>query len=293
MKLAVFGANGQLGRDITYLAAAMGHVVCEINHADVDARDGDAVRRAVSRAEPDVVVNAAALHHVEACEARPDEAFAVNAVGAKHVAIAAEAAKALMVYISTDYVFDGAKGYPYVETDLPSPLNVYGATKLAGEHFVRAHSARHVILRVSALYGRFPCRGKGLNFVELMLRLAAQRGRLRVVDNEIVTPTSTLDVARQIVRAVEADVRGICHATAEGSCSWHEFAREIVALAGLRVPVDVAAPDEFQAKVPRPRYSVLENGTLKSLGLNVFPDWRDALREYLAMRACPAAAEER
>lgn len=293
MKIAVIGANGQLGRDIIQVAAPAGHLVCELNHADVDVRDADAVRRAVSRAEPDVVVNTAALHNLEACEICPDDAFAVNAIGAKHVAIAAEAAKALLVHISTDYVFDGAKGHPYVETDLPAPLNVYGATKLAGEHFVRAHTDKHVILRVSALYGRFPCRGKGLNFVELMLRLATERSRLRVVDNETVTPTSTLDVARQIVRAAEADARGTCHATAEGSCSWHEFAREIVDQAGLNVPVDIAAPSEFPVKVLRPCYSVLENVRLKSLGLSVFPDWRDALREYFALRAAPAAREAR
>ena len=284
MKIAVIGANGQLGRDLMQVAAAAGHVVCELNHAEMDVRDGDAVRRAIFQAEPDVVVNTAALHNVEACEIRPQDSFAVNAIGAKHVAIAAEAANALVVQISTDYVFDGLKGRPYVETDLPSPLNVYGATKLAGEHFVRVYTDKHVILRLSALYGRFPCRGKGLNFVELMLRLAKERGRLRVVDNETVTPTSTFDAARQIVRVAEADARGLFHATAEGSCSWHEFARAIVSDAGLPVEVDVASPDEFPAKVPRPRWSVLENAGLKSLGLNVFPHWRNSLREYLAMR---------
>lgn len=195
-----------------------------------------------------------------------------------------------MIHISTDYVFDGRAGRPYTEDDLPLPLNVYGNSKLAGEYFVRSGNERHAVLRTSALYGRHPCRAKGGgNFVDLMLRLGRERGEVRVVDSEIVTPTSTRDLARQIAMLSDAGAYGLFHATAEGSCSWHEFACEIFAASAASVRCLVAAPDEFPAKVPRPTYSVLENARLKQAGLNRFGDWREGLHAYLKQTRIPAA----
>jgi dTDP-4-dehydrorhamnose reductase len=170
-------------------------------------------------------------------------------------------------------------------TGKKTPLNAYGISKLAGEHFVRATTPRHFVIRTSGLYGKSPCRAKGgLNFIELMLKLARERGEVKVVDGEVVSPTSTAELALQIVRLSRSDSFGLYHATAEGSCSWYEFAREIFALTGTPVRLKVASPDEFPAKVPRPKYSVLENGALKSRGLNVFKPWQDALRTYLGDR---------
>ena len=137
------------------------------------------------------------------------------------------------------------------------------------------------MLRTSGLYGKSPCLGKGLNFVDLMLKLARERDEIRVVDNEVLTPTSTIEVARQVVRLARSPVYGLCHGTCEGQCSWHGFAREIFAIAGLKVNLQVARPDEFPMKVPRPMISVLDNAELKRQGLNVFRPWQDALREYL------------
>jgi dTDP-4-dehydrorhamnose reductase len=190
------------------------------------------------------------------------------------------------MHVSTDYVFDGVKNIPYVEQDSPRPLNVYGDTKLAGEYFIRCIADKHFVLRTSALYGKSPCRAKkGLNFVELMLKLAKERAEARVVDNEYITPTSTAELARQMVVLSRCEGYGLYHATAEGSCSWYEFAQEIFALTNAKVTLNVAEPIESPAKARRPKYSVLENCALKTRGLNVFKTWQHGLREYLEQRA--------
>jgi dTDP-4-dehydrorhamnose reductase len=208
-------------------------------------------------------------------------------VGARNLAMLTRDLAALLVHISTDYVFDGHRppgqeNVPYTESDIPLPLNVYGNSKLAGEYFVRTMNERHIVLRTSALYGHRPCRAKGgKNFVDRMLELGRDRGEVRVVANEQVSPTPTRELAQQIVALAEAEVYGLFHSTAEGSCSWHEFAREIFAVAGLPVRCVTARADEFPAKVPRPAYSVLENARLKKLALNRFRHWREGLRDYL------------
>jgi dTDP-4-dehydrorhamnose reductase len=256
-----------------------------LSHAEIDIADAQSVTRALEGIRPEAIVNTAAMHHVENCEREPEKALAVNALGARNLAMVARDLGAVLMHVSTDYVFDGSKGSPYGEEDNPRPLNAYGISKLAGEHFVRATTAKHFVVRTSGLYGKSPCRAKGgLNFIELMLKLARERGEVKVVDGEVVSPTSTAELALQIVRLSRSDSFGLYHATAEGSCSWYEFAREIFALTGTAVRLKVASPDEFPAKVPRPKYSVLENAALKSRGLNVFKPWQDALRTYLGDR---------
>jgi dTDP-4-dehydrorhamnose reductase len=222
------------------------------------------------------------MHQVETCEGQPDRAYAVNASGAYNLAVVTRDLGAVLVYVSTDYVFDGRKGVPYVESDAARPLNVYGQTKLEGEGFVRSINPKHFVLRTAALYGEHPCRAKGgQNFVDLMLRLARERGRVRVVDHEFTSPTATADLARQIMALSRSDAYGLYHATAEGSCSWYEFARETFSMAGVQAELEVAAPTEFPAKVPRPSYSVLENRGLKDRNLNLFGPWQVGLHEYL------------
>jgi dTDP-4-dehydrorhamnose reductase len=230
------------------------------------------------------------MHHVDNCEREPERAFAVNALGARNLALAARDIDALLIHVSTDYVFDGAKTSPYVETDYPRPLNAYGNSKLAGEHFVECVAERYFVVRTSGLYGKAPCRAKGgRNFVELMLKLGRERGEVRVVDDERVSPTNTRELARQIVALSRSDAYGLYHATAESSCSWHEFAQTIFALAQTQVNVKVASPDEFPAKTPRPKYSVLENRALKLAGLNTLGTWEEGLCDYLgASRLCAA-----
>jgi dTDP-4-dehydrorhamnose reductase len=285
MKVAVLGANGQLGSDVCSAFHQNGDEVVRLTHSDLELTTNASVEAALTAHEPEFIVNTAAMHHVEKCEADPSAAFAANAIGARNVAQWAKAAGTAVAYISTDYVFDGLKGAPYVETDVAGPLNAYGITKLAGEHFTIATTPQHFVLRVSAIYGHYPCRAKGgLNFVELMLKLSREREELRVVDDEFVTPTPTVQIAAQLVVLSRSTNYGLYHGTAEGSCSWHEFAREILMSIGSNIRLEKARPGEFPAKVPRPKYSVLENAALKAARLNVFTDWRDGLRSYLAAR---------
>ena len=285
MKVAVLGANGQLGSDVCTAFQRNGDEVIGLTHADLELSVAASTEAALSNCNPELIINTAAMHHVEKCEENPMAAFGVNALGARNVASWANRTGAAVVYVSTDYVFDGKKGAPYLESDAAAPLNAYGITKLAGENFTATTAARHFVLRVSAIYGHQPCRAKGgLNFVELMLKLCRERDELRVVDDEYVTPTPTNQIASQLVALSRSSRYGVYHATAEGSCSWYEFAREIFRLTDAKVRLERANPGEFPAKVPRPKYSVLENGALKAAQVNVFTDWRDGLQEYLLTR---------
>jgi dTDP-4-dehydrorhamnose reductase len=293
MKVTVIGANGQLGSDVVRLFSERGDEVCGLTHADIEVGDLNSVWRILLRLKPQVVVNTAAMHHVELCEREPEKAFAINALGPRNLALVSRELDAVLMQVSTDYVFDGNKSTPYDETDVPLPLNVYGNTKLAGEYIVRSAIHKHFVIRTSGLYGKNPCRGKrSLNFVDLMLKLARDHSEVRVVDDEIVSPTSTDELARQIVVLSRSSDYGLYHATAEGSCSWYEFARKIFQLTGTLVDVRIASPKEFPAKVPRPRYSVLENRSLKAAGLNRFRQWQEGLRDYLgvALRCATEAA---
>ncbi len=285
MKVAVIGANGQLGVDVVNAFRSNGDEVAPLSHSDVELSNLESVSACLGELQPQVVINTAAMHHVDNCEKEPQKAFAVNGVGAYNLSLAARKIDATVMHVSTDYVFDGAKGTPYEETDAPRPLNAYGNTKLSGEYFVRSTADKHFVLRTSAIYGKNPCRAKGgLNFIELMLKLAKERDELRVVDSEVVSPTPTLEIAKQMVVLSRSDKYGLYHATAEGSCSWYEFAREIFSLTNTKVNLQVAGPNEFPAKVARPKYSVLENRALKNHQLNVFRPWREGLREYIAGR---------
>lgn len=285
MRVAIVGASGQLGRDAVDAFAAGGDEVLTLGHADIEVCSEDSVFNKIRELSPQLIVNTSALHDVEKCERDPGLAFTTNALGPRNLAVAAREVGAILMHVSTDYVFDGSQRKPYTEADLPIPLNVYGISKLAGEHIVRSTVDRHFILRTSGLYGHQPCRGKGgLNFVELMLKLGDQRGKVRVVDSEHVTPTSTFELARQMVLLSRSKDFGLYHATAEGSCTWHQFAKKIFLLSGASVQVDVAQPGEFPSKVPRPSYSVLENERLKALGLNGMRSWEEGLQRYLEHR---------
>ena len=196
---------------------------------------------------------------------------------------------ARLIHISTDYVFDGTKTSPYHEEAPALPLNVYGNTKLSGEHFVRTLNPRHFVVRISAIYGENPCRAKGgLNFVELMLKLAKEREELRVVDDEFVSPTPTALIAQQLVVLNKSADYGLYHATSEGSCSWFEFASAIFELTKTKIRLERAQPGEFPIKTPRPKYSVLENAALKRKSLNIFTHWKEGLQQYLSQREKPA-----
>lgn len=283
MRIAIFGSEGQLGSAL--IEALSAHDVAAIREADADVGDLEAVRRALADARPECVVNAAAMTHVDRCETEPAPAFIVNAIGARNVARAAATAEAMLVHVSTDYVFDGEKGAPYVEADAPNPLGVYGMTKLAGEMFSSLECRRCYVVRTSGLYGTATCIGKGTNFVETMLRLAGERDELSVVEDEHLTPTFADDLAVQIRTLMESPpAPGIYHATNAGECSWYKFAREIFRLEGVAVKVRAIPASEWETPTRRPANSVLDNAALAAAGIDVMPDWKDALARYLAAR---------
>jgi dTDP-4-dehydrorhamnose reductase len=284
VRVAVLGGAGQLGTDVIAAFRRAGHTAEAIGHDRVEIASEASVRDGLGAFGPDFVVNAAAFHHVEKCEQEPERAFAVNALGARHVARFCREIDAPVLYVSTDYVFDGAKGAPYVESDLPRPLNVYGNSKLSGEGFTRTETRKHYVVRVSGLYGTSPCRGKGLNFVELMLKLARERGEVSVVDDEVLAPTSTASVAEQVVALAQSGRFGLYHAASHGSCSWHDFAAEIFRATGTPVTLKRALPGQFPMKVPRPTVSVLDNAALREAGLDRMLPWREALGRYLDAR---------
>jgi dTDP-4-dehydrorhamnose reductase len=282
MRVAVIGANGQLGCDVCSAFSDSGCEVIPLNHNIVDIAEFNSAEKNLEQTKADVVVNTAAMHNVDACEREPAKAFAVNGIGVRNLAILSNKLDFVLFHISTDYVFDGTKRAPYTETDCPRPLNVYGNTKLAGEYFVQTLAKKHFVLRVSGLYGTNPCRAKGgANFVNLMLKLSKERDEVRVVDDEVLTPTFTEDIAKEIVSMREVKEYGLYHATAQGSCSWYKFAVKIFELSGAKVKLSVAGPNEFPMKVPRPKYSVLENAGLKASNIDIMPSWEDGLRRYL------------
>ena len=283
MKIAVIGADGQLGTDICNTIAKTNHELIRLTIEHIDVSDMSSVSRVLEELTPQLIINTAAFHHVEKCEDETIKAFEVNALGPRNLAKACNHINAALMHISTDYVFDGQKRTPYIETDKPMPLNVYANTKLSGEYFVEATAKKYYILRVSGIYGKSPCIGKGgMNFVELMLKLSRERDEVRVVDDEILTPTSTIEIARQIVKMIDSNAKyGLYHATAEGSCSWYEFAGEIFNITKPKIKFNKAAPGEFAVKVNRPSYSVLENKFLKDQGINMMRHWKEGLREYL------------
>ncbi len=285
MKVAVIGANGQLGTEVCRSYERDGYQVEALTHEDLAIEDAEQTRSVLTTLRPDVVVNTAAMHHLERCEEDPTRAFTVNGTGAHNVATQAQAIAALLIHVSTDYVFDGSKPAPYTEEDCARPLNVYGVTKLGGEHFVRALCERHLVVRVSGLFGDAPCRAKGgKNFVDLMLHLARERGAVRVVDDERVSPTPCRFVADNLVPLGESGATGLFHMTSQGECTWYEFAARIFDLAGVEVQLDRADPGEFASAVQRPAYSVLDNAALRAADLDRMPHWIDALGWYLGER---------
>jgi dTDP-4-dehydrorhamnose reductase len=275
MRVAVIGASGQLGTD---LVRVFGDRAIAITHRDLEVTDAEAVRRLLSQLGPDAVVNTAAFHRVDACEEDPDLAWRVNALGARHVALACAEINAACVYVSTDYVFDGEKGGPYTEEDRPRPLNTYGITKLAGEHYTML-CPRHYVVRVASLFGAAGASGKGGNFVETMIKKARAGEPVRVVDDIRMSPTYTRDAARLIRALLENQYPyGVYHLANAGSCSWYEFASEIFRQLGLEADLAPISSEALAQKARRPRDSSLASSRLA--GLQVRP-WEGALRAYL------------
>ena len=282
--VALIGANGQLGTDLIEQSGSS-HEVIGVTRREVDIRDHARVAQFLGEARPEVIINTAAFVNVEQCEIAPEEAFAVNARAARNLALEAERIGAHLVHISTDYVFDGSSRIPYPESAATAPLNVYGRSKLEGEHHVRTLCRRHLVVRSSGLYGVAGSSGKGGNFVTAMLRIGREKGEVTVVDDQVLTPTNTRDLAQMIWRMVDGGAQGLFHATNSGSCSWYEFAGAIFELQGLNVAVHATSSASLGYKAARPAYSVLDNAKLEEAGFGHMRLWREALANHLEVMA--------
>ncbi|MCG9879250.1 MAG: dTDP-4-dehydrorhamnose reductase [Bacteroidia bacterium] len=283
LKVMISGANGQLGSDIISTFLAQKQLIFSYTHADAGIEESAKWETWISEYKPDVFINTAAFHQVDLCEADPEKAMLINCISPAQIASICFKHKVRFVNISTDYVFDGNKNEPYLESDQTKPLNVYGLSKQKGEEAILANNADAIIVRVSAIYGVNPCRAKnGLNFVQLMLKKARENADLKVVSNEIVSPTSTQSIADKLVELLETTVKGIVHISSVGQCSWYEFAQAIFELSGTPAKLSEANSSDFPAKTPRPAYSVLANQKLKELHLKPMPHWKESLKVYLS-----------
>lgn len=283
-RIIITGASGQLGLALNRLLKDRQEYV--LFRTDVagdeekaiealDITDEAAVSAYIGQIRPDIIINCAAMTAVDLCESQQVKAYQINAIGPKNIAMAAERIGAKLVHVSTDYVYDGLKDSPYTEEDKPNPVNAYGRTKFAGDEFVRELCKKHFILRTAWVYG------EGKNFVRTMLRLAEHNHNVRVVYDQVGTPTSALELARVIIYLMETGSYGIYNATCEGSTSWYEFALFIFKEAGLDIRVVPIPTSEYPTPAVRPKYSVLDNKALRERHGYVMKEWKEAFREYM------------
>lgn len=287
--VALIGAGGQLATD---LAAATGGDMLELTHAQIEIADVESIER-VLNGFSGTVINTAGYNLVDKAEDEPEKAFAVNAFGTLNLARFCAAKRLKLIHISSDYVLDANpdSASPLDEQALPDPRSVYAASKLAGEHFVRAYCAEHLILRTCGLYGVAATKAKG-NFIETMLRLAQTRTEISVVDDQHCTPSYTADVAEAIAELIQTGATGLFHVTNSGATTWCQLAREVFRLEKLNVSVRAITTAEFGAKAQRPAYSVLNCAKLQSQIGHQLPQWQDAVERYLASRSQSLAKPE-
>ena len=281
MKVAIIGSNGQLGTDLCEVFAAK-HEIFPLNHQQIQIENIDSVKSVLGEIKPDAVLCTAAAHNVPKCESEPDVAFKINGIGSLNLAKVSNDLGYKLVQYSTDYVFDGRKMKPYVETDAVFPQSVYAVTKYCGEQFVMNYCPKYFVIRVSGIYGKVPCRAKNnTNFIVNMVNLANTKPEVRVVNDEVLTPTPTREIAKNTLSLIETDAYNLYHMTCEGEVSWYEFAKTIFETLDLKTPLYAASVKDFPLVVKRPFYSVLENANLKKIGLNQMPDWKEALLSFL------------
>ena len=275
-KLIITGCNGQLGRAINqYYAGNTEYELVNTDVAELDITNVNAVTGFVAEVKPYAIINCAAHTAVDACEVQGDSAYRINAIGPRNLSIAATKNNAKMIHISTDYVFPGNGTVPYTEFDQVGPNSMYGKTKLAGEEFVKAFASEYIILRTAWLYG------DGKNFVKTMLALSEKNDTIRVVNDQLGTPTSAKELAKAIGYLLPTDNFGTFHATCEGSCSWADFAQKIFQLAGKKTIVNGISTAEYNAPAARPAYSILDNYMLRLTSDYKFAEWEDAIEDYM------------
>jgi dTDP-4-dehydrorhamnose reductase len=283
LRALITGGGGQLGSD---LQALLGDDARSFTHAELDIADPAALDRAFDEVRPDVVFNCAAFHNLDVCEQEPNTSFDVNATAVRDLA----RRDAKLVHLSTNYVFDGRREAPYGENDVPSPRSVYAISKLAGEYCALSYSPDALVVRGAGLYGLHGSASKGGNFVTRMVARARSDGELRMVADQLLSPTFTADLATALLEAVEADAAGVLHLTAGGACSWFEFTQAIMGLAGLDVPIESVRTTVPPGGVDRPLNGVLARPAADALGLTPLRHWHEALEDYMQRAGLAAAA---
>ncbi|MHA7093094.1 dTDP-4-dehydrorhamnose reductase [Priestia megaterium] len=275
-KVLITGANGQLGKELVELFTKKGFEVYGFGRDKMDITNQAQVQEVISTLKPNIVLHSAAHTQVDLAESEPEQAFSINAYGTRNVAVAAEAVGAKLVYVSTDYVFDGKTDETYNEFSPTSPLGVYGKSKLAGEQFVRDFHSKFFIVRTSWVYGKY-----GNNFVKTMLQLGEEKKEISVVSDQIGCPTYTLDLANSILEFVGTERYGLYHVSNSGSCSWYEFAQAIFEYKKIEINVNPCKTSEFPRPAKRPAYSVLTSMALKLNHFESKRNWREALIDFL------------
>jgi dTDP-4-dehydrorhamnose reductase len=277
MKVVVTGAAGQLGQDVIKELARKNHQAFGTDRTRLDITNEVDVTTYINEVKPDVILHCAAYTNVDAAEENEEVAYQINAAGTEYLAKAAKQTGAKMLYISTDYVFDGTATEPYEVDEPTKPLGAYGRTKLAGEQLLQKHLDEFFIVRTAWVFGIH-----GNNFVKTMIRLGKERGEVGVVHDQVGSPTYTVDLAKFMVELMETEKYGIYHATNSGTCSWYEFAVEIFKQEDMKVTVNPLTSDQFPRPAARPKYSVLSKKMIEKQGLSPLRDWKEALAAYLA-----------
>jgi dTDP-4-dehydrorhamnose reductase len=281
MKILITGSNGQLGRELSLQLKEKNIDFAAYDVPELDITNKAETEAIIKKENPTIILNCGALTNVDGCETNRDLAMAVNALGPQNIAEIARDMDIKLVQVSTDYVFDGdgivedGQKRPYIESDPVDPKTVYGESKAAGEKAVMDIAPKYFIIRTAWLYG------DGNNFVKTMLDLASKHPKLTVVDDQVGSPTSTVDLAKAIINLMQTENYGIYHGTCQGQCSWYDFACEIFRLCGIDIAVEAVTSEQFVRPAARPKFSVLENKGLAGLGLDTFRDWHEALDEYL------------
>jgi len=273
--LLVTGANGQLGQELVRMETDAIRIV-GYGRDRLDITNLDQCREVIADIRPDAIIHAAAYTAVDKAESEPDEAYRINALGTRNLAIAAREQAAKLCYISTDYVFDGTGTAPYNEYDNTNPQSVYGKSKRAGEILLQSLADRYFIVRTSWVYGKF-----GNNFVKTMLKLASERDSVTVVEDQIGSPTYTYDLAQFLIELVQTEKYGVYHASNTGSCSWYEFAKAIFEESGIPIRTEPCTTKQFPRPAPRPAYSVMDHSAIRQNGFKDLRPWREALRAFL------------
>ncbi|MRN54382.1 dTDP-4-dehydrorhamnose reductase [Paenibacillus monticola] len=282
MKVFVTGSAGQLGQDVVLLLQQQGHEVLGCDRQEMDITDLDQCQKVIGDFAPEVVIHCAAHTAVDAAESDIDAAYLINATGTRNVALAAEKAGAKLVYISTDYVFDGLGTLPYHEYDNTNPQSIYGKSKRAGEILVQSFSSKYFIVRTSWVYGKY-----GNNFVKTMLKLGQEKPLLQVVNDQKGSPTYTVDLTKFILELIQTEKYGVYHASNSGACTWYEFTGAIFAEAedilglSFTAKIEPCGTEQFPRPAPRPRNSVMDHLSIRTNGFQDIRHWREGLRDFL------------